>query len=216
MKTKELNTKYSVFPSLRLYDTLGINYIVGSDLSQGPLWTGFAMLLDVDDDFGDPVFFHELAHWLIATPSQRRRPDFGLGQQPNASSGRMFTSSTMTGVAAPKDAHFEPLEGRGWGEECVSTITAERQERLACIALAVYEPLAGVCGWDDRLSADYINTALYDFGGVDVRHTAIADIRAIHAKVVTPICEAAGTPVPTVETVTEYVRHVSKIVYDDH
>lgn len=216
MSKTNVSTKYSEYPSLRLYDHLGVDYIVAPNIARGPLWVGFAMLLDSADEYGDAGYFHELAHWLVATSAQRRKPDFGLGQQPNASSTHIFTASTMTGVAGHRAFGFKPLKGRGWGEDCVSVHTAERQERLACIALGVYEPLTGICGWDDRLDADSINTALYDFGGVDAGRIALADIKSIHTKVVAPTCETVGVPTPSLDTVRDYMRHVWATVQRAH
>lgn len=51
---------------------------------EGPLWSGRALRLrwdqDLDEEQEQVFYVHELAHWLTASPAQRRAPNWGLGK----------------------------------------------------------------------------------------------------------------------------------------
>lgn len=160
-------TKYDQFPSLRLYDELEVPYVLFSDGWEGPLWTGHCMMLSTVDGYGDAGFFHELCHWIEATPAQRRWPDFALGKQVNAKWDLTFTSSTTPRLwqgSGPKK--FPKDRNIGWGERTVPLETARRQEANACTALWFYEPIVGLTTWDATPPAEEINSAAYDFNNV--------------------------------------------------
>ena len=59
--------KYEQFPSLKLYDQQQVPYVMCYEWD-GPLWTGHCMMLAYSDTFGDCGFFHELAHYMLASP----------------------------------------------------------------------------------------------------------------------------------------------------
>ncbi len=168
-----VSDKYDRFPSLRLYDQLGIPYVVTSEQWGGPLWTGHCMMLSTDDSYDDPGFFHELCHYLAATPYQRKLPDFALGRQVNA---------RTVDFASPSTPHFvnkkltfnrgwgdtKKKRNVGWGEKTVTVKTAARQESVSCHALGLYEPLCGIWGWDDPIHDPHkINSAFFDFAASD-------------------------------------------------
>lgn len=166
-------TKYDQFPSLRLYDELGVPYVLFSAGWDGPLWTGHCMMLSVKDGYGDAGFFHELCHWIEASKAQRRWPDFALGKQVNAEWDSVFTSSSTSKVWEGKGPRKFPKDRNvGWGERTIPMVTARSQESNACTALWYYEPIVGLTSWDTPPPADQINSAAYDFNDVgDVSKT---------------------------------------------
>lgn len=153
-------TKYKRYPSLRLYDRLGVPYVLHSNGWHGPLWTGHCMMLDMDDSYGDVGFFHELSHWVEASEKQRTCPDFALGQQINAAEGPFGSSSTPFIYDGERRSY--PGRNNGWGERPVTISTASRQEAAACNVMFFYEALVGLSGWDDTIVP---NGAALDFDG---------------------------------------------------
>lgn len=152
------DTKYDRWPSLRLYEKLGVPYMV-VDNWNGPLWTGSCMVLDATDSYGDPGFLHELFHWLCASKEQRKYADLALGRQINATAG-VFTASGLPfydgkdvfPVGSERDTSpkgGEHTHNPGWGELTVSRVEAARQEDLACHAMWLHDPIVGNCAWDD-------------------------------------------------------------------
>lgn len=157
------------FPSLALYQRLGVPYILHSNPWEGPLWTVHAMMLSVLDSYEDPGFYHELCHWIEASPRQRTFPDFSLGKWVNADRDSVFLTSTNpdiqhvggTKVRGPKHSNV------GWGERTTSLSEATRQESNACFALWLYEPIVLGHPWDDPPEPDDINQAAWEFAGVE-------------------------------------------------
>jgi hypothetical protein len=191
------NPKFDRYPSLQLYETNGVPYILSSDLNhwKGPLWTGHCMMLDPTDMYGDSGFFHELCHWAIATPSQRIQPDFLLGKQVNAGSPEFTTNRA---VLYPGDSDWSATNqlhktfdrkgaNRGWGHSTIALSTASRQEHLACVALCFYEPMCGIWPWDGSGITDQFNTAMDDYGGYrhywDPDKPSLKTIRATHRRI---------------------------------
>lgn len=155
--------KYDHYPSLRLYDRLGVPYVLTSERWEGPLWTGHCMMLSIANGYGDEGFAHELFHWIVASPRQRMMPDFALGQQVNARYGQTFATSTTPHYFSP-DNPSKRIKGHntGWGERTVARdTTASRQEADACYAMFLYYPLTGQLGWDQPQGGP----AAYDFAG---------------------------------------------------
>ena len=140
------------YPSLRLYDKLGVPYVVHENDWNGPLWTGHCMMLDTHDGYGDDGFLHELFHWIEASPRQRNYPDFALGRQINATKQK-FATSTSRHDTLSADAPFVNGPGSpkgrnlGWGERTVVWSTAVKQETNACAAMFFYFPLVGLENW---------------------------------------------------------------------
>lgn len=164
-------TKYDQFPSLRLYDRLNVPYVLFSAPWEGPLWTGHCMMLSTVDGYGDAGFFHELCHWIEASPAQRRWPDFALGKQVNAGWDAVFTSSSTPHLwtnERSRKAHKKVRADRnvGWGERTIPLTEARRQESNACTALWFYEPIIGLTTWDNPPVWDKINSAAWDFNNV--------------------------------------------------
>jgi hypothetical protein len=126
------------FPSLDWYDHHNVPYIaLPQNGWMGPIWTGREMILDTKEGYGDPAFFHELCHFLAATPEQRELPDFGLDRVTNGTGERVaiYGLERFSDPASLQDR-------RGWaGEECVSKREATRQEQLACDAMWFYAPI---------------------------------------------------------------------------
>ena len=163
--------KKSDFPSLKLYDSMGIPYVGHAGDWTGPLWTGHCMMLDIDDSYGDPGYWHELAHWMAAAPEQRQYPDFALGRQVNAATGALFTS-TSPHAFDPDHIRRTPNDRNpGWGEETIPLTEASRQEGIACDALFAYEPVMGIWGWREKVPnpGEDVNRAFWDFAGYPLR-----------------------------------------------
>lgn len=160
-------TKYKKFPSLRLYDQLGVPYVLHDSAWKGPLWTGHCMMLDLTDGYGDEGFFHELSHWIEATPRQRRYPDLAMGRQINCDTTSKFGTSTSPHLHWPErgdDRQFvDRYRNDGWGEVTVPVPTAHRQEGRACSAMFFYFAATGLTGWTDP--HPLIPTAACDFAG---------------------------------------------------
>lgn len=201
---KRRNEKYERWPSLRFYDQLGVPYVLGAFRWVGPLWTGHCMMLDTTDHYRDAGFFHELAHWLAATPRQRSLPDFGLDRQINATAEIYATSTTP--FVFDQDDNFQQ---RGWGERCVSPRTAQGQEGLACEALAVYEPLVGLVSWDSVPQLDDLNPAMFDFTGSDGLIITAKVIERLHRRIVTPL-----DPSVSAKSVATYLRRLADQLKD--
>jgi len=157
-----IKNKYDSFPSLRLYDALGVPYVVHDAKWLGPLWTGHCMMLDTTDSFEDAGFFHELCHWIEASPTQRKSPDFALGKQVNSGDVEFATSTSPLHHQRGTDLRRPKGHNAGWGETTVPLSEATRQEANACYALLLYEPLSGVWGWDGPPPTGQINSAAYD------------------------------------------------------
>ena len=89
--------KFDLFPSLALYERLGVPYVMwsnhGHNNYEGALWTGQVMML-ADDTYGDIGHAHELFHWWIAPEEKRPYPDFALGRQVNGGA-KFFTASGL-------------------------------------------------------------------------------------------------------------------------
>lgn len=200
--------KYKAWPSLALYDRLGVPYVVGDFRNYGgALWTGHTMILNVRDIYGDPAFLHELVHWLAASPRQRELPDFGLDRQVNHSASEQWTSSSTPWLYRPDTSD---LKYRGWGEECVTPRTASSQEALACHAMALYRPLA--CGrpWvppktgvRSAAKRDQVPEGFYDFGGGEGLESSTARKR-VAERLVKVVCEPLGVDVGP-EAVANYL-----------
>lgn len=201
------------YPSLALYNALGVPYIVhGSDWG-GPLWTVHAMMLSTVDTYGDAGFFHELCHWIEASPKQRTYPDFSLGKWVNANRSEVFASSTN-----PTQFHSEDIiapykrgpkdSNVGWGERTTSLSEATRQESNACFALWLYEPLVGLWSWDDPPTDPHeINSAAWDFNGFEQPGTVGWPTRVTKrtAKIV-----KALSPQTSLDTVKQYLNVIHK------
>lgn len=177
--------KYDEYPSLYLYDKLNVPYVLHSNSWDGPLWTGHCMMLNTEDSYGDAGFWHELAHWMVAGPTQRTLPDLALGKNVNSGMSVFATSSSPffyhpdNGGNVPNTSNLDGCHtgfsfgwGRGlrgynegWGELPVPRMLAAEQELWACHALQYYEPLCGITSWDKALP---INSAIDDFAGADM------------------------------------------------
>lgn len=201
-----MTTKYKAFPSLRLYDQLEVPYILSAfNNVRGPLWTGFCMMLDTMDDYEDPGYYHELCHWLAASERQRSLPDFGLGRQVNS---RADTFATRGVWFEKETSRTRRTAGKNptWGETgSVKRKTAEHQEEVACAALAIYEPMVGICGWNTTMSPDRLNSAADDFSGIEGigGYCRAKRVEQVWRKVVQPI-----HPKVKFETVSNYMKRL--------
>lgn len=186
--------KYKAWPSLALYDRLGVPYVLGNFTSySSAIWTGHTMMLDITDAYGDAGFYHELIHWMAASAKQRTLPDFGLDRQINEGAAQ-FTSSTTPWLyrSDSRDSSY-----RGWGEQCVSPRTASSQESLACQAGGIYGPVALGTTWtpaNTRSDANAVPDAFWDFGGHYELEKAAVRRRAA-AQLVKVVCEPLGIDV---------------------
>lgn len=169
------DTRYERFPSLRLFDKAGCDYMVFANKTvggsgrvswDGPLWTGTHMMLCGDDGFGDEGFAHELFHWMVASPEQRRWPDMALGQNVNAASGFFAVSGGPCYDFNVRDSGTEGERSSniGWGEPTVDVDVAAQQEWLACRAMFLYAPLVGLQRWSE-LPDETKCLAAFDFNG---------------------------------------------------
>jgi hypothetical protein len=158
-------TKYAEYPSLRLYDALEVPYVLVPEHSwSGPLWTGHCMML-TRDGYGDEGYLHELFHWIMASPAQRRYPDFAMGRWVN-SELQTFSSSSTPYLLGPHnnyghDRKTSEDQNAGWGERTVKISTAHRQEEAACVAMYLYHVVVGNTTWDKPLTTE----AADDFNG---------------------------------------------------
>lgn len=171
--------KYKEFPSLRIYDRLDVPYVLTGERWAGPLWTGHCMMLSTRDGYGDEGFLHELAHWVEASPTQRRMPDFALGKQVNANN-EVFATSTSPHINNPNDRRRRRADRNvGWGEPTVSLSTATAQEERACLVMYLYHALVGNTTWSEPLMAE----AAYDFAGCEPfkPHAVVSRTRKIVA-----------------------------------
>lgn len=115
--------KYDRYPSLRLYDRLGVPYVLTSEKWGGPLWTGHCMVLSTRERLADETFLHELMHWIEASPAQRRFPDFALGRWVNADptcTAEFATSTTSDyfhATEAPSESYPQEERNVGWGKK---------------------------------------------------------------------------------------------------
>lgn len=164
------------YPSLALYERLGVPYILHSNPWDGPLWTVHAMMLSVNDSYEDAGFYHELCHWIEASPKQRALPDFALGKWVNADREATFASSTNPsqyheGTTSIPHRKGPAHSNRGWGERTVALSEATRQESNACFALWLYEPIVLGRPWDDPPEPEDINEAAYEFAGFETPGT---------------------------------------------
>lgn len=105
-------------------------------------------------------WYHEIMHYCVASPSQRRRPDFGLGRWQNAVSP---TRGRRTGYNRP------------WASETlVRTVTAARQEIHACNLFATWSVLYP--GQNER---ERMYEASGDFGTDEITRAGMR--AAVHA-----------------------------------
>lgn len=157
-------TKYDQFPSLRLYDSLGVPYVLTSEDWDGPLWTGHCMMLSTAHGYLDEGFLHELGHWAEASPAQRKMPDFALGKWVNAKNGLFATSTSphLHKEKSPFQRRNSTARNEGWGERTISLKTATAQEERACDVMYLYHALVGNTTWDEPVIA----SAAYDFSGM--------------------------------------------------
>lgn len=132
-----MKLKYDLYPSLRIYDELGVDYIL-LDKAEGPQWTGKTMLLEAS--FDDMGIFHELAHWWVASEHQRKFPDFALGRQVSGLSHR-FTASNVDYLYLAGTEPRKPGHNNGWGENTIPTEVAGKQESFACFAMLLHLPI---------------------------------------------------------------------------
>lgn len=203
-----MTTKTKKWPSLKLYDKIGVPYVVTSDTWNGPLWTGHCMMLSTADGYGDAGFFHELCHWLVASPNQRRYPDFAIGRQVNSAIDTFATSTSPHVFDVPErymNAHEERRKavlkhGKGWGEKCGSKQRAVQQEGWACDALLVYEPLVGLTTWNKPVY-DGVNDAAHDFAGAKGWRTDRRTWEAVYKRIVKPLDGSV-----TLEKVLKFVK----------
>lgn len=172
MTSRKQAALYRRFPSLRLYDQLGVSWMLTGDSGRfgetsGPIWAGAFMILYTNSSYGDEGFFHELCHWIAASPAQRKLPDLALGRQINSSTDTFATSPSLGGVVW-LEGEVEGFEGdadhnSGWGEKTVSRSVAARQEALACHAMWFYRPLVRLEKWTAAHPSSYL--AAVDFAG---------------------------------------------------
>lgn len=197
---------YKQYPSLRSYDRLGVPWMLTGERWDGPLWTGHHMVLSTTDSYGDQSFCHELFHWMVATPKQRRHADFALGRQVNASP-KVYAASWLShdfdGEAAlPPAGH-----NAGWGELTVSRAIAGRQENLSCFGMFLYAPLHGLESWKTKAPNLALHDAAYDFsGGIwgDVRlGGSLTQWRQVHKRIVQPLDPKVGF-----DTMIRYVERI--------
>lgn len=183
--------KFDLWPSLKLYEKLGVPYVLHSNDWSGPLWTGHCMMLSTRDSYGDAGFFHELAHWLATSEEDRKHPDFRLGRQVNAQYDYTFATSSVATWADPdhnSPPHSSRGKNRGWGEDVMDLGDASENEFLACAALALYEPLCGVWSWRSKIDIQKINDALYDFNANDLsEHIGEYPVEHLHDMIVQPL-----------------------------
>lgn len=211
--------KYETWPSLRLYDRLEVPYVViGGQVDRwpGPLWTGFCAVLDVDCGYGDPEFFHELVHWTVASPAQRRLPDFGIGRRVNETAVAFTSSATPHLYTADGDnvPHWLAGGGRdsmGWGGPIVPAEVGGHQESVACWALFCYEPIVGHVAWGQ--APGHLNSAAYDFNDVGPFGP---DGRRIDAGMLAATAAALAVidPAVTVDLVAAHLRSVGIDTHD--
>ena len=136
--------KFDLFPSLALYERLGVPYVMwsnhGHNNYEGALWTGQVMML-ADDTYGDIGHAHELFHWWIAPEEKRPYPDFALGRQVNGGA-KFFTASGLPLYDRSKyPKRNGGLYNPGWGEETIPISEAAYQEEFACVAMLCYEAI---------------------------------------------------------------------------
>ena len=169
------NDKYARWPSLRLYDLLGVPYVLGNIDWDGPLWTGHCMMLDTTDRFGDAGFFHELCHWLAASPAQRSWPDFGIDRQVNSDLEVFASSASPYAYVSDRDDQH-----RGWGGATRNPTVSQAQEDVACRALGAYEPLVGIWSWEHAPESQELNEALSAFSGMEGPNFTAPVVRRIY------------------------------------
>ncbi len=213
-----MTDKYTAYPSLRLYDRLGVPYVLFDGPWDGPLWTGHCMMLSTRDGYGDQAFAHELFHWIAATPKQRTFPDFALGRQVNADMDIFTSSSTKHLFDNTKPRKRQPGSTKakkdrndGWGETTISLDKAEKQEGAACNAMFLYAPLTGLTSWD---APTFDHTACAaDFAGMEYPGSDHWNTAKV-AKRVTPIVQAID-PSVSADTVTNYLRALNDMGTDE-
>lgn len=129
---------------LDLADKLGIPY----DTSRGPragwTWDGEKLALKGLSVTG---VAHEVAHWLVATPAERKLPDFGLGSAPTSgfSLNHLDKVQQRRVVSLMRRRNPETVEG------CASFL-----------GLAI-EAALGTRTWEE---------SIYEHGWVSVTHSA--------------------------------------------
>lgn len=205
---KMYSYKYDTFPSLRLYDQLGVPYVLFNSSWGGPLWTGHCMMLSTVDGYGDEGFAHELFHYLAASPAQRKHPDFTLGRQINANM-EIFTSSatkhlfddTQTVRKVQPDHRND-----GWGETTVPLPRARRQEQIAVNAMWLYPPLTGTGTWDSPPPFRSLKGA-YDFAGMEYPGSDQWRTATI-VKRIRPIVKAIDSTVTSAQ-ITSYLKRLN-------
>lgn len=171
--------KYRMFPSLRLYDFFSVPYVVAKKVDTGPSWTGTLAMLDAQNPYGDFTFFHEFVHWLVASPEQRREPDFALGRHVASTTG-VFTASNVPYLYV-QEAHGGD---RGWGGWCVQQEVCRHQENIATQALMLYEPLVLDAPWKfyDRFgTADFYREKSCDVYGAVLSFGSAENVRTVDA-----------------------------------
>ena len=137
-----------LYPSTKIADRLGIRWMITDDWC-GPGWTGDMMIVE-NGGYGDQLFWHEICHWLVATPAQRKRADYGIGRPVNAmNTNTTFTSSMRTVV-----------DGETW-DNTLPIRDADENEARA-VELLIWYPL--VVGRFDQHTFERTIMTASDFG----------------------------------------------------
>lgn len=136
--------------TLEAYRRLGLDYVLvpQSVIPLIPIWNGNKFFHDIGLDY-TWSFVHEMLHYAVASPTQRSKPDFGLGRHIDAEAPRWLPQGTETHNPA-------------WGtEQPVKRTTARHLEGLSC-SLFYVAPLMAPAGGDSRVSLaeDCIDTAV--------------------------------------------------------
>lgn len=161
--TREL--AYESLPTTKVMDELGIPWMILPNY-QGPQVFNGAIMYPGEvkggeittDRYGDVGLWHELCHYLVASPKQRNLPDYGLGVNANADIRTPF-SGNLGGVQVENEEH-------SWGDEWrPAKRTSKAQEAFACCAIAVYDLY--VTGGP---LSDLAVTTYGDFGGRSPDH----------------------------------------------
>ena len=144
-----------LFPVTALADRLGIRWMLTPGWA-GPGWTGDMLIVDSTDRYNDLLVWHEIAHWLAASPEQRHLADYGIGRPTNVDDHHVtLTSSAMRTIT----------DGDTWDDAMyVGSDIGDAQEALAVEAMVWYPLVAGRC--DDAAFAMTFE-ASSDFGAFD-------------------------------------------------
>jgi hypothetical protein len=125
-----------------------------------PVWDGVRLAVLPGD--GPAFAFHELAHWVMATPAERTMVDFGLGANETFHG---FNGGDGEPAVEPAFQHDSVDDGYGsvrcvWADhDSVDMIVAGRREQLAVTAFLFMESVLGVAADPDGF------TMWAEFGG---------------------------------------------------